>query len=1056
MKKQIKLSFIVFFITTFSLLFSQNINVSGVVSDNLGVPLPGVNIQVKNTSKGTSTNFDGEYQIAANQGDILVFSFLGFETKETSVDGASLNVTLKESSDNLDEVVITAFGIPQKERSLGYSVTSIKAEDIDLTGQNDAMTSLQGRVAGLQISQTGSPGGGVDILIRGMSSMNPNQNNQPLIVIDGVSINNDTFSGDILPTAGSNATGSNEQFSFSSRVSDINPEDIESYNVLKGAAATALYGVRAANGAIIITTKKGKLGKPKVSLSATTTFSSVAQTPNLQSTFREGRYGRPYRTYTPETNLGYTLTGIGSYNGPMTWGVRYSDDSFTYDGTTIDLSNDRFYSPYDLFDTGFTHNENISISGATDKFNYYASLGNNASEGVIPGTEYDRKSLRFTASYQASKSFKITSSVNYSNSGSRKATGGDKSVMSALGWWSPTYPINDFLNPDGSQRNMFPGFIDNPRYNAYISALTEDTDRWIGNVNLNWNPKEWININYTAQLDNYTNVINRFVPAVLDAGSQVNGFIVDQNYIFKGLESNLLVTFTHDFSEKFSSSLLLGNSILDNKRSSYRMYGQNLNLPFFNHISNTQENHTITNYVQQKRLVGFFGELKLSYADRLFLSITGRQDLDSTLPEDNNSYFYPSISLAYDIQDIFGDNDILSFGKLRASYAEVGNGTTFGQVGFFTYPDPNFPWAGTGGYVADRYVGVPDLKPEKTKGYELGADLRFINNRIRLDYAYFKSKVYDAIFPVNMAPSAGIIQFTRNAGTYETYGHELLISGDIIKNENFNWEMTYNFSTYDGLIVDLPEEIEFLNFVDDVTGARIYLQPKEGDKIGTLYGYKYNRIDGELLINDIGLPTTNFDEKVVVGDVTPDFTMSIGNILKWKGFNFNFLLEWKKGGDKYTWQRYQTNRTGASQYTMQFRENGTYLFDGVMEDPSNPGTYIPNTTVADFSPESTTGYQMFNTTAYSRRNAEVLLQDASWVKLRNIGLSYEINGKLLSDLKIDGITLSANASNILIWTPFDGFDPEGSDYSAGSNKYGFTGRGIPLTENYSFGVKIDF
>lgn len=1056
MKNKLKLTFVVFFTSAFILLFAQSITVNGKVIDNNGMPLPGVNIHVKGTSKGTTTDFDGKYQISANQGSVLVFSYIGFKTKDITITSNTINATLEESSDKLDEVVITAFGIPQKEKSLGYSVSNIKTEDINLTGQNDAMTSLQGRVAGLQISQTGSPGGGVDILIRGMSSMNPNQNNQPLIVIDGVSVNNDTFSGNILPSEGSNASGSNEQFSFSSRISDINPDDIESYNVLKGAAATALYGVRAANGAIIITTKKGKLGKTKVSISATTTFSEVTKTPELQRTFREGRYGRPYRTYTPETDTGYTLTGIGSYNGPMTWGVRYSDDSFTYDGVTVDLSNDRFYDPYDLFQTGFNHNENVSISGATEKFNYYGSIGNTASEGIVPETKYDRISLRFNTAYQATDNFKISSNINYSNSGSSKATGGDKSVMSALGWWSPTFPINDFLNPDGSQRAIFPGFIDNPRYNAYISALTENTDRWIGNINFNWTPKEWLNINYTAQIDNYTNLINRFVPADLDAGSKVGGFIVDQNYIFKGLESNLLVTFTHDFSEKLNGSLLLGHSVLDNKRTSYRMYGQSLNLPYFNHISNTQENHTITNSIQRNRLVGFFGELKLSYADRLFLSITGRNDLDSSLPKDNNSYFYPSVSLAYDIQDLFGENSILSFGKLRASYAEVGNGTTFGQVGFFTFPDPNFPWAGTGGYVADRYVGVPNLKPERTKGYEIGTDLRFFSNRLRLDYAYFNSRVYDAIFPVNTAPSTGILEFTRNAGTYETYGHELLISGDLIKNDAFNWEMTYNFSTNDGVVVDLPEEIPFLDFVDDVTGARIYLQPTEGDKIGTLYGYKYNRVDGQLLINDIGLPTTNFDEKVIVGNVTPDFVMSLGNTFKWKGFNLNFLVEWKKGGDKYTWQRYQTNRAGTSQYTMQFRENGSYLFDGVMEDPDNPGSYITNTTEADFTPESTTGYFMFNSTTYSRRNAEVLLQDASWVKLRNIGLSYEINSKVLNHLKVDAITLSANASNILIWTPFDGFDPEGSDYAAGSNKYGFTGRGIPLTENYSFGVKIDF
>ena len=366
MRKKTTLNFLFFFATTFSLLFAQNYNVNGVVTDASGMPLPGVNIKIKGTNSGASTDFDGIYSLKAAKGDILIFSFVGFKTTEATVVSSKLDVSLLEDAGKLDEVVITAFGIAQKEKSLGYSVTQVKTEDLNLTGQNDAMTALQGRVAGLQISQTsGTPGGGVDILIRGMSSMNPSQNNQPLIVIDGVSINNDTFSGNILPTSGTNSAGSDSQFSFSNRASDINPEDIESYNILKGAAATALYGVRAASGAIIITTKKGKLGKPKVGFSASTTFNTVATTPGIQSTFREGRYGAPYRTYTPETDTGFTVTGVGNYNGPMTWGVRYTDDSYTHtDGTVIDLSNDRFYNPYELFDTGVSHTENFNISGA--------------------------------------------------------------------------------------------------------------------------------------------------------------------------------------------------------------------------------------------------------------------------------------------------------------------------------------------------------------------------------------------------------------------------------------------------------------------------------------------------------------------------------------------------------------------------------------------------------------------------------------------------------------------------------------------------------------------
>ncbi|WP_456376302.1 SusC/RagA family TonB-linked outer membrane protein [Lutibacter sp.] len=1055
MRKKITFSFLVFFATTLSLLYAQNVAVSGKVSDISGNILPGVNIQVKGTKIGVASDFDGNYQIEANKGDILVFSYLGFKTKEVSITGAILNVSLEEDANQLNEVVVTAYGIKKSSKELGYSVTQVKAEDMDLTGQTNAITALQGRVAGLQISQSsGSAGGGVDILIRGMSSMNPNQNNQPLIIVDGVSINNDTFTGDILPTEGSNASGSNEQFSFSSRASDINPDDIETYNVLKGTAATALYGIRGANGVIVITTKKGKEGKAKINFNVSTTYSNVTQTPDLQETFRQGIYGETNTIYDPNSETGFIKISGTSSTGPYNWGVRYTEDFVIQDGVELDLRNDRFYDPYELFITGANANMNFNISGASEKMDYYFSMGNTKTDGIIPNSNFQKSSLRFKAGFQVTDNFRINSSIQYTNSDSRKATGGDKSAISALGYFSPTFPVNDYINPDGTQR-IHTGWIDSPRYNSEVSSLTEDNNRWIGNVNFNWAPAEGLNINYTAQVDNYTNFINRFVPPELDTGIKVGGFIVDQTYDFFGLESNLIVTFNKEISDKLSASVLVGNSILDNTRKSYRMYGQNLNIPHYNHISNTQENHIITNYTRQIRQVGVFGELKLDYDNKLFLTITGRNDWDSTLPQDNNSFFYPSVSLAYDIHSLFGDSDVFTFGKIRGSYAEVGNGTTFGQVGFFFYPDENFPWGGTGGYRADRAVGHPDLGPERTKGWEFGTDLRFFKNRLRVDYAYYKNKVYDAIFPTSTAPSTGILTFTRNSGIYETEGHELLISGDVIKTEDFGLEMIYNFGKSDGVIIELPEEVPYIDFSTDLTGARLYLQPKEGDNIGAIYGYNFNRdANGELIIESNGLPTTNFDDKVIVGDATPDFVMSLGTNLRWKKLKFNFLFEWKSGGDKYSWQRYILNRMGQSEFTMQFRETDEYIFDGVMDDGN--GGYITNTNVADMSPESTTGYRLFNWTTYGRRNAEYLLQDASWIKLRNVGVSYDIAEHLPEKLNINQFTFTASVSNILIWTPFDGFDPEGSDYSAGSNKYGFTGRGIPLTENYSFGVAIGF
>lgn len=1038
----------------FSILstFAQDINVKGKIIDENGIALPGVSVMVKNSTKGTSADFDGNYQINTPKGSVLIFSFIGFKPKELTVTSSNINVTLIEDANVLDEVVVTAYGIKKKEKALGYSLTNVKAEDLNLSGQNNPVAALQGQVAGLRINQnSGTPGGGVDILIRGISSMNPGQNNQPLIVIDGVSINNDTFTGDILPSEGSNAAGSSEQFAFSSRMGDINPEDIETFNILKGAAATALYGIRAANGAIIITTKKGKLGKPKFNISSSTTFNKVVKTPAVQNIYREGFYDRPEVLYTPNTPTGFT--SVFNSTPFQTWGVPYTQNEYIQkDGTVVDLSNDRFYDKYELFNTGINTNMNFNVSGASEKIDYYFSIGNASSKGVIPKTDFSKTSIRFKAGYKTSDKFSINSSVQYTNSGARKPTGGDKSIMSALAYFSPTFPVNDYINPDGSQRN-YSAWIDNPRYNVEVSAFTEKTQRWIGNINLNYQPAEWLNINYTAQVDNFTENSNRFVPPELDTGSTVKGFVIDQVYGFTGLESNLLATFTKELSSKFNSSFIIGNSILDNHRTYHKLAGEGLNIPYFNHISNTAI-RTNRQYETRIRNIGVFGELKLDYDDKLFLSVTGRNDWDSTLyGAITDNYFYSSVSLAYDFtKDLLPDSSFMNFGKIRASYAEVGNGTSFGKIGYYFVPDGDFPWEGVGGYRADTSINHPDLKPERRTGWEVGTDLRFFQNRLRIDYAYFTDEVRDAIFSVDMPPSTGVKTFERNAGIYQTKGNELLVEGTIIKNDNFSWKATYNFWNSTGTVKELPDEVPALTFYNS-TG--IDLAPREGDNIGQLYGWDWVRTDdGKVIIESDGLPRRNENEKIKVGNVLPDFTMSLGNNFKWKQFELNFLLEWKKGGDKMSWTRYVMNRMGTSEHTLSLNRGGTYVFEGVMDDGT--GNYVPNTQEANFATDSPTMYRYFNWGSRGRYVAENNLQDASWLKLRNIGLTYNLNNQAITKIGINNVALSASVNNILLWTPYDGYDPEGSDFSSGSNIYGFSGRSVPLTENYSLAVSIGF
>lgn len=1040
MKNTLVLLFSVLFTT---IAYSQQI--SGTVTDSEGIPLLGVTIVVKGTQNGTTTDFDGKYIIDAKQSDVLKFSYIGMLPKEITVGATSvINVTLEEDASLLDEVVVTAFGVEKKEKSLGYSVTQVKSEDLNLSGQANALEALQGRVAGVQINRTsGSSGGGVDILIRGVTSVNPDRSNQPLIIVDGIALNNDTFSGNVSPSAGSNSPSSSEQFSFSNRAGDINPEDIESYNVLKGAAATALYGVRAANGAIVITTKKGKKGKAKINFTASTTFRNLEKTPNLQETYREGFSGAPRTLYDPDSDTGFNR--VQNATSFYSWGPKYTEDSYTLEsGEIVDLSNDQFYSPYDLFKTGVNTQVNLNISGATDKMDYFFSVGNNSEEGILPGTYYDKTNFRLKSGYQVTDNFSINTSISYSKSGGNRGNSGDKSVMSSLSYYSGTFPINDYQNPDGTQRNYTFGIIDNPRYFIEKSSLYDDVNRWVGNAIFKYSPKDWLNITYSAQVDNYSDQRNRFVPADLDVGTQVGGFIVNQNINFTALESNFLVAMNKDWSDDFRTDLTLGHQVSDTKRDYADVRGETLNVPGINELGNTI-NTFANESVTQLRNVGVFGELKLSYLDKLFLTVTGRNDWVSTLPKDNRSFFYPSVSLAYDISDVFGDNDVFTFGKLRASWAEVGKGPLFGQVGHYFVVDGDFPFGGAGGYRSSTALGDLDIVPERNQSTEIGADLRFLKNRIRLDYAYYKTRVKDQIFGVGTAYSSGISRIVRNAGDFEVFGHEFLLSADIIKSKDFNWEVVLNWSTSEGKVLDLPDDIESIIFADSGF-AGVTSEIREGDKMGSLYGWKWRYENGERYIDANGKPEIDFTERQKVGNAFPDYITSLANSFKWKNLGFNFLLEYKKGGDIYDAGRRNSIRNGILEVT-EFRDETTVL-SGVMDDGN--GGFIPNTT------EVLIDQNYYRSSTDYNRASEILVQDASWVKLRNIGVTYDLPLKFIEKIHLDRFSVTASAQNILVWTPYDGYDPEGNQYSAGSNVYGFTGLNIPLSQSYSFGINVGF
>ncbi len=1043
------LSILVMFLGSY--IWAQNIQVQGVVTDDTGEPLPGVNILVKGTKTGTVTDFDGKYKISVPKGSVLLFSYVGYADKEIKVTKPGVyNVVLKPTAESLEQVVITAMGIKKKEKSLGYSVQEVKAANLK-TPETNIFSALQGELSGVQIQRSsGAAGAGVDILIRGMTSIDPSQSNQPLIVVDGIPVSNDIIYGDVLPSSG-NANGvvSYQQFSFANRGIDLSSEDIQSITVLKGAAATALYGIKAANGAIIITTKKGTLGQPTFSFTSKITTSDVNKYSELQTLWREGYFGQPKITFDPNhpniRNPQPRDYGPGKgvwiiHPNPNvtysfhTWGPLYSED----DDPTI-----RFQDTYrQFFQTGLSYDNTFSARGGTEKYNYYFSINDIRTKGIVPYTNYDKTSFRVKADYQMSKKVNVELSSNYIYSNGKLPNNGDKSIMSSLAYWSTSVPLDRIWGPNGKSWNYTPYWIDNAHYFAYISGLKSEVNRFINGLRLKYDVNSKINIVYRAGVDTYTDARNRFVPPDLDVGTKVGGFVYNANIKFRQINSNLMVNYESDISKDLHFSGTLGNEILAWKRTYESVRGEGLLIPDFNNIKNTT-NLFSTERTLKRRLVGLYTEMRFDYKERFFLNLTGRNDWTSTFSKENRSFFYPSASLAVVFHDWIDKNEeTFSFGKIRLAYAEVGKDAYPGRLGRYFYFDNALPGNVVGTYIS-REEGDINARPERQYTKEIGFDLRFFNNKLRIDYTHYDMVNKDLLFRVPTPYSSGLVRIYRNVGTLHNWGDELTLSGYLISNDKFTWRTTVNYTSGKGKLVKLEEGIDQIVYAGSSAGVTNML--KEGDYTGTLYGWHWKYTEnGERIIFSNGKPDIDWDNYDKVGNAFPDWVGSIGQHFSLGLVKFGFNVEYKKGGDVIDDFYRIAIRNGNAKITEdRYRD---VVFDGVMEVN---GTWVPNTQVTNLN-EYWYRYSRFN------RATEIMLEDASWMKLRNVYVSYTLPNKWLKKTFIKGVNVNLAASNFILWTKTRGFDPEGSQYAAGSNAYGIIGLSTPLTKNYSFSINVKF
>lgn len=1015
-------------------IFAQQQTITGTVtaaSDN--TPLPGVNVIVKGTNTGTVTDFDGNYSIQAESNSILEFSSLGLEKQERAIGTQRvINVSLKEDMQSLDEVVVTSFGIEQKKKALGYAVQEIEADEIAKTKQQNVVSALQGQVAGVQITNSGgAPGQSARIIIRGVNSLDPNADNQPLFVIDGVPVDNSTTeSGD-----------DNTPRGLSNRAADINPNDIESLNVLKGAAATALYGVRAANGAVIITTKKGKAGRVTVNINSSVGFENINRYPKFQKVYGQGFSG----VYNPDSFW-------------PTWGPSMTDIN------KID-PDARFYDTWrDVMRTGAQYDNSVSVSGGSEKATFYGSISRLEQDGVIPFSNWGRTSGKLSGEVIFSEKFRFSGNASYTVSGGDRVP--HDRFMERLVYWSPNHDVRDYINEDGTMRTY--GSTTNPLYDARFSTFEDEVNRTIGNVRFVYSPFEWLDFNYLLGVDYYSDKRTEIAPGPLGIDGEVplrsneDSFMTETRINSRDLNSNFFITLKKDFSTKFNGTLRVGNDVFERNYERVDAKGEIFVIPQFYDLSYTsiQKN---SQDKRKRRLVGVYGDLLLNYDEMLFVNLTARNDWTSTLPIGNNSFFYPSANLGFVFTEAFEAPEFFTFGKVRASWAQVGKDTDPYQIGQKYASTDTYPLAGKVGFTRLSELGDIGLKPEKTTSIEFGTDLRFFSNRLGIDVTYYKSNSKDQIIPVPVSNTTGFSTFVTNAGEIENRGFEFIITGSPIRSENFSWDITLNASYNKNEIKSIREGIDeiVLGSQNGYAGSTTTIKLLEGEAYGNLFGSSYERFGADpdnlhlnqdlpLIIGADGFPVRNGDQ-FILGNSTPSWIGGIKNDFRYKGFDFSFLIDFRAGVEQYNQFQNFFSAFGISEYTL--NRNETIVFDGVLADgtPNEQQVFLGQ----GEGPDGIDYGAGFYRNTY-RTVSENFVKNASFIKLRNISLGYSFSNTVLDKLPFSSARVSVAANNIILWTPWDGFDPESFSAGAGGNAVGFTGLGYPGVQSYFLTVNLGF
>ena len=1055
--------------------FAQQKTISGNVTDQDGLPLPGANIVVKGTGNGTQTDFDGNYSINTSVGETLVFSFIGQLTQEKIVGSNNfINVQLLEDAQALEEVVVTALGNSDRNaREVVYANQTVSGEDLISTPTKNALEGLRGKTAGVKLSTaSGSVGASTRIVLRGEGSLTGNNN--ALIVIDGIAIDNTSTSGG----AGVSTTGYSD---FGNRFNDVNPDDIESVTILKGPSATSLWGSRGASGVVLITTKSGK-GK-KMQINYTGSTSTETAIINLQ---RQSKFGQGY------DNLHLDSGENWSWGPAFDGVVRPWTSPIDSDG---DGSLEALTRPYsavknqlkDFFNTGYTITNNINISGGNEGFSYYVSYGNTDQTGTLENTYYKRNNITFNASAKLSEKLQSDFKVSYAKvdqntaqEGSRAFEGNNAYAMAVQspvnipftelrdynspfhginGYWGSYSSVNPYfiLNEYGNE-----GSIDNILANASLTYNFLDnlsvTGRFGGNL-VTTRTEVWTPTFSPAQQLVWTDDLQI---ATRDTKHSSLGEYINRNDNVENLDATVMLNYNTEFNEDLKLTAAAGYNFF--QRSNDRLIGRTVGglvVPDIYNLANSVQNPTSEMYRSKYRIFGVLGNATLGYKNAAFLEFSLRNDWSSTLPKQNNSFLYGAIGASVVFTDLFNiKNDVLNYGKLRGSYGTSGKDADIYLLNSYFVGNPQiaglgdysltFPKNGVPGFTVGNTIGNPTLKPELTTTYEIGADLGLLKGKVNMNYTYYHSIHDDQIVEISLPRSTGYTITASNIGRMENKGHEFTLSLKPLNGvvEGLDFELFGSYSTNENKVIKITDEQDELSIgtYGFAAGTTVSLVAKEGLPFGTFKGNDFTYdAQGRTIVDATGFPVKT-TEDVYLGSYQPDYLLNFGTNIKFKGFGLRVLLDMKKGGLFASQTKYNTNFNGTNVNTTVYNREPFIFPNSIVGNED--GTFSENVT------------QITEQNYFTNYDAPVSTQliDASYLKLREVELSYTLSKKVLENTFFTNARVAFYGKNLMYWLPDENkyADPEVNGPGLTGNGQGIETTQTPTSRSLGVSLQLSF